>query len=225
MTLPLDTAPGPSPDAIRNAGISQELLTNARLELDAGDLLQASDKAWGAAAFAVKAVAEKRRWFNDADWKLEKAVGIISTELNDSAIRGNYQQSRNAHYNFYHHEYSPWQVANIIAGHRRVDCPAGAAPVPQLHPALHHPRNGSRKAATGTAHQPTRPRTSDQRPPPNRAATAPCPTAHPGHPTRKRRRPPIAPFPSAIPPLPTGFPGPFPHVIPSQQPRNLKYPP
>ena len=117
MTLPLDTAPGPSPDAeaVRNAGISQELLAKARLELAAGDLLQASDKAWGAAAFAVKAIAEKRRWFNDADWKLEKAVGIISAELADSAIRGNYQQSRNAHYNFYHHEYSPWQVANIIA--------------------------------------------------------------------------------------------------------------
>ena len=117
MTLPLDTAPGPSPDAeaVRNAGISQELLAKARLELAAGDLLQASDKAWGAAAFAVKAIAEKRRWFNDADWKLEKAVGIISAELADRAIRGNYQQSRNAHYNFYHHEYSPWQVANIIA--------------------------------------------------------------------------------------------------------------
>ena len=117
MALPLDTAPGPSPDAeaTRNTGISRELLANARLELDAGDLLQASDKAWGAAAFAVKAIAEKRRWFNDADWKLEKAIGIISTELADSAIRGNYQQSRNAHYNFYHHEYSPWQVANIIA--------------------------------------------------------------------------------------------------------------
>ena len=117
MTLPLDTAPGPSPDAeaARNAGISRELLAKARLELAAGDLLQASDKAWGAAAFAVKAIAEKRRWFNDADWKLEKAVGIISAELADSAIRGNYQQSRNAHYNFYHHEYSPWQVANIIA--------------------------------------------------------------------------------------------------------------
>ena len=72
MTLPLDTAPGPSPDAeaIRNAGISRELLLNARLELDKGDLLQASDKAWGAAAFAIKAVAEKRRWFNEADWKL-----------------------------------------------------------------------------------------------------------------------------------------------------------
>lgn len=117
MTLPLDTAPGPSPDAeaARNAGISQELLAKARLELAAGDLLQASDKAWGAAAFAVKAIAEKRRWFNDADWKLEKAVGIISAELADRAIRGNYQQSRNAHYNFYHHEYSPWQVSNIIA--------------------------------------------------------------------------------------------------------------
>ena len=47
MTLPLDTAPGPSPDeeSARNAEISRELLQKARLELDEGDLLQASEKA------------------------------------------------------------------------------------------------------------------------------------------------------------------------------------
>ena len=47
MTLPLDTAPGPSPDeeSARNAEISRELLQKARLELDKGDLLQASEKA------------------------------------------------------------------------------------------------------------------------------------------------------------------------------------
>ena len=48
-TLPLDTAPGPSPDAeaIRNGEICAELLLAARLELAAGDLLQASEKDLG----------------------------------------------------------------------------------------------------------------------------------------------------------------------------------
>ncbi len=116
MTLPLDTAPGPSPDAeaIRNAGISQELLTNARLELDAGDLLQASDKAWGAAAFAVKAVAEKRRWFNDADWKLGSIVHIIAAEQANKEIIGCYSAARDAHYNYYHHEYNALAVRHTI---------------------------------------------------------------------------------------------------------------
>ena len=116
MTLPLDTAPGPSPDAeaIRNAGISQELLTNARLELDAGDLLQASDKAWGAAAFAIKAVAEKRRWFNDADWKLGNAVQIIASEQADNQIVACYLAARDAHYNYYHHEYNALAVRRTI---------------------------------------------------------------------------------------------------------------
>ena len=36
---------------------SQNLLTQAQAELDQGDLRQASEKAWGAAALAVKGVA------------------------------------------------------------------------------------------------------------------------------------------------------------------------
>ena len=116
MTLPLDTAPGPSPDAeaLRNAGISRELLYNARLELDKGDLLQASDKAWGAAAFAVKAVAEKRRWFNEADWKLGRAALIISDELADPNILRSYRTARDAHFNFYRHEYNAREVEQAI---------------------------------------------------------------------------------------------------------------
>ena len=116
MTLPLDTAPGPSPDAeaVRNAGISRELLMNARLELAEGDLLQASDKAWGAAAFAIKAVAEKRRWFNEADWKLERAAVIIADELADPNIRRCYSLARLVHFNFYRHEYTAREVEQAI---------------------------------------------------------------------------------------------------------------
>ena len=116
MTLPLDTAPGPSPDAeaVRNIRISRELLGKAWEELDSGDLLQASEKAWGAAAFALKAAAEKRRWFNDADWKLGRIAGILSLELDDPSIMGGYAVTREAHYNYYHHEFGTWQIAAHI---------------------------------------------------------------------------------------------------------------
>ena len=116
MTLPLDQAPGPSPDAesVRNAGISQEFLTAARQELADGDLLQASEKAWGAAAFALKAVAEKHRWFNDADWKLRRIASIVSDERNDQQILRSYDSTRLAHFNFYQHEYDYREVEQAI---------------------------------------------------------------------------------------------------------------
>ncbi len=116
MTLPLDTAPGPSPDAeaVRNIRISRELLGKAWQELDSGDLLQASEKAWGAAAFALKAAAEKRRWFNDADWKLGRIADILSLELKDRNIASGYRGTRDAHYNYYHHEFGAWQIAALI---------------------------------------------------------------------------------------------------------------
>ena len=116
MTLPLDTASGPSPDAEaeRNVEISRHKLRQAREELAKADLLQASEKAWGAAAYAVKAVAEKRCWFNEADWKLEKIATIIADEQGDPGILGDYLAARRGHYNFYHHEFSAWQVERII---------------------------------------------------------------------------------------------------------------
>ena len=116
MTLPLDTAPGPSPDeeAVRNAGISRDLLAAAREESAEGDLLQASEKAWGAAAFAVKAVAEKRRWFNDADWKLRRIADVIAAEQGNDDIVSYYLAGRDAHFNFYHHEYDHDSVGRAI---------------------------------------------------------------------------------------------------------------
>ena len=122
MTLPLDTAPGPSPDAeaVRNIRISRELLAKAWQELDSGDLLQASEKAWGAAAFALKAAAEKRRWFNDADWKLGIIADILSAELDDPSIAAGYSRTREAHYNYYHHEFGAWRIAALIAAAARM---------------------------------------------------------------------------------------------------------
>lgn len=116
MVLPLDTAPGPSPDeeSERNMEISRNFLRQAREELEKEDLLQASSKVWGAAAYAIKAVAEKRRWFNDADWRLQEAAWVITAEQGDSTIMLGYLSARQAHYHFCHHEYHPHTYEQII---------------------------------------------------------------------------------------------------------------
>ena len=116
MTMPLDTAPGPSPDAeaLRNAEISRDAVHKARLELDNGDLLQASEKAWCAAAYAVKAVAERRRFFSEADWKLRRIADILAEEQQDNDIVAYYLTARDAHFNFYHHEYDAPAVGRAI---------------------------------------------------------------------------------------------------------------
>ena len=116
MTLPLNTAPGPSPDeeSRRHAEISRDFLVKARAELDNGELLQASNKAWGAAAHAIKAVAEKRRWFSEADWKLGRAALIVSDELGDPNILRCYSLVRDAHFNFYQHLYGDREVEQAL---------------------------------------------------------------------------------------------------------------
>ena len=116
MVLPLDTAPGPSPDeeAVRNMEISHNFLRQAREELAKEDLLQAANKAWGAAAYAIKAVAEKRRWFNDADWRLQEAASVIASEQGGNDILLGYLAAREAHYHFYHHEHHPYTYLQII---------------------------------------------------------------------------------------------------------------
>ena len=122
MVLPLDTAPGPSPDeeAARNMEISHNFLRQAREELAKEDLLQASSKAWGAAAYAIKAVAEKRRWFNDADWRLRETAWVISAELGDDDIMMGFLAAREAHYDFYHHEEDSYTLDRIIAATERL---------------------------------------------------------------------------------------------------------
>ena len=116
MTLPLDTAPGPSPDeeSARNWEISRHTLQQARDELAKQDLLQASEKAWCAVAYAVKAMAENRRWFSEADWKLRRIASVISDEQSDQEILHCYDTARDAHFNFYRHEYDNRDVEQAI---------------------------------------------------------------------------------------------------------------
>ena len=76
-------------------------LAQAFEELERGDLGQASEKGWGAAAQLVKAVAEQRGLPHSSHGFLYRAVGTIYDETGDDALRQGFMIARGLHGNFY----------------------------------------------------------------------------------------------------------------------------
>ena len=90
---------------------SHELLAQARTELAAGDLRQAAEKGWGAAAQIVKAVAEYRDWPHGSHRYLFTTVNALVRETGDREIHDLFATANYLHSNFYEHTFD----ANLIA--------------------------------------------------------------------------------------------------------------
>jgi hypothetical protein len=69
--------------------------------LDEGDLAQASEKGWGAAAQMVKATAETREWRHNAHAELYRAVDRLADESGDEQLRVLFHSASSLHINFY----------------------------------------------------------------------------------------------------------------------------
>ena len=95
----------PSPPE-RYDAISQSLLEQAREELDRGDLLQASEKIWGAAAHAIKSVAQARGWNHRHHDHLRNAATFVAAERGDGLLRTRFALLNDLHGNFYEHQLS-----------------------------------------------------------------------------------------------------------------------
>ena len=93
----------PSPPE-RYEAISRHLLTQAQAELAKGDILQASEKAWGATAHAIKAVCQQLGWNHHAYDHLRIAVGYIATELSRDDLALAFGYLDNVHLNYYEHQ-------------------------------------------------------------------------------------------------------------------------
>ena len=91
---------------------SRRFMLQAEAELRAGDEMQASEKAWGAAAHAVKAVAEMREWRHDTHADLFRAVDNIVRLSGDPEIRLLFNNANDLHKNFY----EGWFDEEYIAG-------------------------------------------------------------------------------------------------------------
>ncbi len=77
------------------------LYDQALVELEAGDYLQASEKLWGAAAQALKSVAERRGWKHDSHAQFYNIMAEIERDDNTSELRRDFDSAAQLHTNFY----------------------------------------------------------------------------------------------------------------------------
>ena len=79
----------------------REFLARARTYLAEEDLLQASEKGWGAAAQMVKAAAESRGWRHNGHRDLYTTIDRLVEETGDDGIRLAFGSAGQLHTNFY----------------------------------------------------------------------------------------------------------------------------
>ena len=94
---------------------SRRFILQADAELAAGDLLQASEKGWGAAAHAMKAIAEERGWRHDNHSILFSVADRLALETGGNEIVGLFKAASDAHKNFYEGKMTKENVADSLA--------------------------------------------------------------------------------------------------------------
>ena len=115
--------------------VSYTLLWQAVEEFEANDLLQASEKAWGAVAHYLKAEAKFRRWNNGSHADLKAIAEDIGYETDDSArTQDLFSYVERMHRNFYECAFSPSQVILGINNARELIDRLERRTKPQLEP-------------------------------------------------------------------------------------------
>lgn len=98
---------------------SRALLAQAESELASGDVRQASEKGWGAAAQMVKAIAEERGWDHGSHRLIWRAVNRLATESGDEEIHRLFRTANHLHINFYEDVDTAAHVADGLGDVRR----------------------------------------------------------------------------------------------------------
>ena len=93
-----------------HADTVEAFLAKARAYLAEGDLLQASEKAWGAAAQTVKAAGEQRGWRYQSHGDLFQIVERLADEQNDEELLSLFHVANSLHQNFY----EGWQTDRLV---------------------------------------------------------------------------------------------------------------
>ena len=92
---------------------SYHLLRQARDELEAGDLRQASEKGWGATAQIIKAIAEDRGRDHYAHHLLIRMAAELARETGESELYDLFANAQSLHTNFYEN----WLVRDFVVHH------------------------------------------------------------------------------------------------------------
>lgn len=84
-----------------NVQAALQFLDHSDREFAAGDVMQGSEKLWGAASHAVMAIAKKRGWPYAKYNARSIAVGRLAQEYDDNSLVPSFSVARKFHTNFY----------------------------------------------------------------------------------------------------------------------------
>ena len=105
------------PESSENyAAMSQRYMEQADEEFLKGDLGQASNKAWGAAALALKSIDERRGWNHNKHGLLYDISGQMADELGRPDIRRLFRSANAMHQNYYEDWMASDEVRDGIDG-------------------------------------------------------------------------------------------------------------
>ena len=80
---------------------SRRLIAHAEIELEKGDRLQASEKAWGAVAHRLKSIAEQRDWEYATHRHAYRIARRLADELGDPQILVLFYAANGLRHNYY----------------------------------------------------------------------------------------------------------------------------
>ena len=119
------TAPALPPAGVQTSrdhrDIALRFLAHAQVELDRGHRLQASEKAWGAVAHELKALAIERGWEHESHFLYSRMVGYLTKEygLNDELRHQEAATDARGHRNFYENERTTQEIQTVINDARK----------------------------------------------------------------------------------------------------------
>ena len=103
-----------------HADASRMMMGQAADELADGDSLQASEKGWGAAAHAVKAIAEGRGWRHTSHADLFKVARMLTDETDKPELMERFMTANGLHINFYEGWLDDETIAKNLVSVRRL---------------------------------------------------------------------------------------------------------
>ncbi len=90
--------------------MSRRFLAQVRSELEEGDRTQASEKIWGAAAQAVKAIGHERGWNYDGHGIMFAVVAQLAKEFEDASLLTDFNTANSMHVNFYDNDQDSYGI-------------------------------------------------------------------------------------------------------------------
>ena len=98
-------------DSNEHVQTAQEFLEASDREFDAGDILQGSEKLWGAATHALMAVMQDDGRLIKNHRELRRAVRRLAVRREDEFIRTGFEVAEKFHVNFYHGFMEDFQIS------------------------------------------------------------------------------------------------------------------